>query len=397
MSNQTTVTRATAAKKKLPIAGQSIDIDAELKAFEEAERKRLGLDSHVEQWVEDMVEPRLQEVRARQGHAAHRRPHRRAGLPHRGRPQGHRLQRADARLPDQRGLPGRQGVRQPRPVQPDVLHRRQPREVPDHAARQARHDAEGDRQEVRLPHRRRVRPVPLRHVRHRVPQGAPRRRLRRLPRHALPADRRPQAGHGRRGRPRAEPDVLLVDRQGASSPATCSTRSATASAPTRSKPARRTRALEKAKKILYEALESSTNIFYALWQCKPILGAVKVDKHAPEAEGQHHRRVLGDDDRGRRQLPAPAFLESEGAECDIQLVDRVAPLQLWEVVERHASSAPTSASTDDGEVRPRRRRPDRPSSKKLAIVRRAATSALRALLPDLRARRRASTATTCRT
>ncbi len=55
-----------------------------------------------------------------------------------------------------------------------------------------------DRRELRLPHRRRVRPVPLRHVRHRVPQGAPRRRLRRLPRDAVPAAGRPQAGDGRR-------------------------------------------------------------------------------------------------------------------------------------------------------------------------------------------------------
>src|SRR4051794_5593959 len=53
MSNQTTVTAA--AKKKLPIAGQNIDLDAELKAFEESERKRLGLDGKVDQWVEDMV------------------------------------------------------------------------------------------------------------------------------------------------------------------------------------------------------------------------------------------------------------------------------------------------------------------------------------------------------
>jgi predicted nucleotide-binding protein (sugar kinase/HSP70/actin superfamily) len=53
MSNQTTVTAA--AKKKLPIAGQSMDLDAELKAFEESEKKRLGLDNNVEQWVEDMV------------------------------------------------------------------------------------------------------------------------------------------------------------------------------------------------------------------------------------------------------------------------------------------------------------------------------------------------------
>ena len=93
--------------------------------------------------------------------------------------------------PTNDGAPGRQGVRQPRPVQPDVLHRRQPGEVPHHAARQARDDRRGDRREVRLPHGGRLRPVPLRHVRHRVPQGAARRRLRRLPRRALPADGRP--------------------------------------------------------------------------------------------------------------------------------------------------------------------------------------------------------------
>ncbi len=56
-------------------------------------------------------------------------------------------------------------------------------------ARPARHG-----REVRLPDRGRVRPLPLRHVRHRVPQGAARRRLRRLPRDAVPAKGRPQAG-----------------------------------------------------------------------------------------------------------------------------------------------------------------------------------------------------------
>jgi predicted nucleotide-binding protein (sugar kinase/HSP70/actin superfamily) len=55
MSNQTTTVNAGSLKKKLPIAGQSLDIDAELKKFEEEERKRLGLDGQVEQWVEDMV------------------------------------------------------------------------------------------------------------------------------------------------------------------------------------------------------------------------------------------------------------------------------------------------------------------------------------------------------
>src|SRR5258708_10100344 len=39
------------AKTKLPL----IDIDAELKKFEDEERKRLGLDKKTDQWVEDMA------------------------------------------------------------------------------------------------------------------------------------------------------------------------------------------------------------------------------------------------------------------------------------------------------------------------------------------------------
>ena len=38
-------------KKSLPL----IDMDAELKRFEEEERKRLGLDTKTEQWIEDMA------------------------------------------------------------------------------------------------------------------------------------------------------------------------------------------------------------------------------------------------------------------------------------------------------------------------------------------------------
>jgi len=58
MSNQTTpvnAARNTNTKKKLPIAGQALDIDAELAKFEAQERTRLGLDGKVDQWVEDMV------------------------------------------------------------------------------------------------------------------------------------------------------------------------------------------------------------------------------------------------------------------------------------------------------------------------------------------------------
>src|SRR5271165_4844634 len=43
--------RDSRAKKSLPV----VDIDKELAAFEEAERKRLGLDGKTEQWIEDMA------------------------------------------------------------------------------------------------------------------------------------------------------------------------------------------------------------------------------------------------------------------------------------------------------------------------------------------------------
>ena len=41
-------------KKSLPIAGQAMDIDAELKKFEDEERARLGI-AVEQQWVEDMA------------------------------------------------------------------------------------------------------------------------------------------------------------------------------------------------------------------------------------------------------------------------------------------------------------------------------------------------------
>ena len=104
---------------------------------------------------------------------------------------------------------------------------------------------QGHRRELRVPHGRRLRPLPLRHVRHRVPQGAARRRLRRLPRAAVPADRaassrRPATSVGLE----MNPTFFMALLKAILIAATCSTRSATASAPTRSSPARPTAALE---------------------------------------------------------------------------------------------------------------------------------------------------------
>jgi hypothetical protein len=38
-------------KRSLPV----VDVDAELRKFEEEERKRLGLEGATEQWIEDMA------------------------------------------------------------------------------------------------------------------------------------------------------------------------------------------------------------------------------------------------------------------------------------------------------------------------------------------------------
>ena len=51
----TTTTTTNDGKKRLKIADQDMDLDAELKKFEDAERARLGLDGKIDHWVEDMV------------------------------------------------------------------------------------------------------------------------------------------------------------------------------------------------------------------------------------------------------------------------------------------------------------------------------------------------------
>src|SRR4051794_1199045 len=53
MTQQVNFDATSNVKKKLPIAGQALDIDAELKKFEDEERKRLGI-AVEKQWVEDM-------------------------------------------------------------------------------------------------------------------------------------------------------------------------------------------------------------------------------------------------------------------------------------------------------------------------------------------------------
>ena len=174
-------------KTVLPV----LDIDKELAAFEAAERKRLNIADPAEQWVEDMAN--LTFTKTERGHItilvsgltmAH--DHFIEGAL---RGIGYRVQAMDC--PDVAALQfgkefGNRGQCNPTYFTVGNLV-----QYLIHASRQARHVGRSTVVEkfVFLTAGA-CGPVPLRHVRHRVPQGAPRRRLRRLPRHALPADGR---------------------------------------------------------------------------------------------------------------------------------------------------------------------------------------------------------------
>lgn len=90
-------------------------------------------------------------------------------------------------------------------------------------------------------------------------------------------------------------------------------------------------ALEKAKKILYTALENRTNIMAALWKCKPILAGIEVDKTIAKPKVSIIGEFWAMTTEGDGNYQLQRFLEQEGAECDIQLVAAWLLYTLWEV------------------------------------------------------------------
>ncbi len=90
-------------------------------------------------------------------------------------------------------------------------------------------------------------------------------------------------------------------------------------------------ALEACKKILYTALEERTNVLHALWKCKPILAAVEVDKTLPKPKVSIIGEFWAMTTEGDGNYQLQTFLEQEGAECDIQLLSAWLLYTLWEV------------------------------------------------------------------
>ncbi len=90
-------------------------------------------------------------------------------------------------------------------------------------------------------------------------------------------------------------------------------------------------ALEKAKKIVHDAFERRENVLHALWKCKPILSAIEVDKTRVKPKVSIIGEFWAMTTEGDGNYQLQAFLEQEGAECDVQLVTAWILYTLWEV------------------------------------------------------------------
>jgi len=90
------------------------------------------------------------------------------------------------------------------------------------------------------------------------------------------------------------------------------------------------RALEQCKKIVYAALEKRTNIIVALSKCKPILAAIPVDRTVARPKVSIIGEFWAMTTEGDGNYQLQRFLESEGAEADIQLVTAWLLYTIWE-------------------------------------------------------------------
>jgi predicted nucleotide-binding protein (sugar kinase/HSP70/actin superfamily) len=90
------------------------------------------------------------------------------------------------------------------------------------------------------------------------------------------------------------------------------------------------RAMENAKKVLYKALYEKTNIFWALYQCRKEFENVKVDKLRPKAKTSIIGEFWAMTTEGDGNYQLQKFLESEGGENDIQLTTAWLLYNIWE-------------------------------------------------------------------
>jgi predicted nucleotide-binding protein (sugar kinase/HSP70/actin superfamily) len=89
-------------------------------------------------------------------------------------------------------------------------------------------------------------------------------------------------------------------------------------------------AVESAKKILYAALFEKTNVFLALYKARKVIEAVEVDKLRPRAKTSIIGEFWAMTTEGDGNYALQRFLESEGGENDIQLTTAWLLYNIWE-------------------------------------------------------------------
>lgn len=91
------------------------------------------------------------------------------------------------------------------------------------------------------------------------------------------------------------------------------------------------RAMETVKRELYEALQAQTNIFAALYRARRHFAAVKVDKLRSRAKTSIIGEFWAMTTEGDGNYQLQRFIESEGGEADIQLTTAWLLYNIWEV------------------------------------------------------------------
>jgi predicted nucleotide-binding protein (sugar kinase/HSP70/actin superfamily) len=90
------------------------------------------------------------------------------------------------------------------------------------------------------------------------------------------------------------------------------------------------RAVEEAKRVLYKALYEQTNIFAALYEARRAFASIEVDKLRPRAKTSIIGEFWAMTTEGDGNYALQKFLESEGAENDIQLTTAWLLYNIWE-------------------------------------------------------------------
>lgn len=91
------------------------------------------------------------------------------------------------------------------------------------------------------------------------------------------------------------------------------------------------RAMEEVKRELYEALLHRTNIFAALYRARRLFAAVQVDKLRPRAKTSIIGEFWAMTTEGDGNYQLQRFIEKEGGEADIQLTTAWLLYNIWEV------------------------------------------------------------------